>query len=240
MVSRYVPEALSSRLSRRQVLATGSIVALSGCLGSGGSDGPSGAKVNEDVANAPVPDSPDSFTYATTGSSTSTVTYYGSWKCPYCAEFSTGLLGELVTDYVESGDISLQFRALAYVDDKPFLGADASRAARAGLAVWNVDPEMYWRYHEYVFANQPPESETWATTEKLVSFAESADVRNLDRVREQLDGQTYEPAVQKTSEAAAAAGISGTPTLIIDGETVNPLNDELRVRTLIEDLADGS
>jgi len=99
---------------------------------------------------------------------------------------------------------------------------------------------MYWRYHEYVFANQPPESETLATTEKLASFAESADVRNLDRVREQLDGQTYEPAVQKTSEAAAAAGISGTPTLIIDGETVNPLNDELRVRTLIEDLADGS
>jgi protein-disulfide isomerase len=59
-------------------------------------------------------------------------------------------------------------------------------------------------------------------------------------VREQLDGQTYETAVRKTSEAAAAAGVSATPALVIDGETVNPLSDESRVRTLIEGLVDAA
>jgi protein-disulfide isomerase len=235
-------EAPSSGLSRRQVLATGSVVALSGCLGGGGdSNRSSGAQENEDVANAPVPDSPSSLTYGTMGGGDRpTVTYYGNWKCPYCAQFSASFLGDLVTDYVESGDINLQFRALSYINGKPFLGPDAPRAARAGLAVWNVDPETYWRYHEYVFANQPPESETWATTDKLVSFADSSGVGDPDRVREQLDGQTYETAVRKTSETAAAAGVSATPALVIDGETVNPLSDESRVRTLIDGLVDAA
>jgi hypothetical protein len=120
-------EAPSSGLSRRQVLATGSVVALSGCLGGGGdSNRSSGAQENEDVANAPVPDSPSSLTYGTMGGGDRpTVTYYGNWKCPYCAQFSASFLGDLVTDYVESGDINLRFRALSYINGKPFLGPDA-------------------------------------------------------------------------------------------------------------------
>lgn len=240
MRSSNATEALSSRMSRRQVLATGSIVALSGCLG-GGSNSSTDGNVNEDVANAPLSNSPDSLTYATMGSSDGpTITYYGNWKCPYCAEFSTGTLGDFVTDYVENGNVNIQFRALAYINGEPFLGADSPRAARAGLAVWNVNPKTYWRYHEYVFANQPPEGETWATAEKLLSFAESAGVSDLDRVREQLDEGMYESEVQNTTDAAASAGVSGTPTLVIDGETVNPLSDESRARTLIEGLTDAS
>ena len=43
-----------------------------------------------------------------------TVTYFGSWKCPYCAQFSTNTHSQLVTDYVESGSTAIEFRNLAY------------------------------------------------------------------------------------------------------------------------------
>lgn len=234
------PDIPSSIMSRRQVLAAGSALALSGCLGRN-SGGTSNTNVRGAVADASVPSTSSSYTYATMGAGDGpTVTYYGNWKCPYCAEFSTGLLSDIVTDYVETGDINLEFRALVYVGGDPFLGPDAPRAARAGLAVWNVDPETYWKYHEYVFANQPPEGETWATTEKLVSFAEEAGVTGIEQVRGKLDGQTYESALRKTSQAAVDADVSGTPTLVIDGEAVNPLSDEARARTLIEQLIDGA
>ena len=230
----------STLTTRRQLLATTGILALSGCLG-GGNESSSNTATDGAVANAPIPSDPTSATYATTGSANQpTVTYYGNWKCPYCAQFSTGFLGDIVTDYVEPDDISLRFRGLAYIDGEPFLGADAPRAARAGLAVWNVDPDAYWRYHEYVFANQPPERESWATTDKLVSFAEQAGVTETEQIRTKLQNQAYESPVRKTSQAAADAGVSGTPTLVIDGETVNPLSDEQRTRTLIEQLADES
>ncbi|MFC4451980.1 DsbA family protein [Halorussus aquaticus] len=227
-------------LTRRRFLATSGVLALSGCLG-GETNEPPNTDLDGAVANAPVPDDPASSTYARAGSAAQpTVTYYGNWKCPYCADFSTGFLGDIVTDYVEPGDISLRFRSLAYIDGEPFLGPDAPRAAQAGLGVWNVATETYWRYHEYVFANQPPESETWATTNKLVSFAEEAGVTETEQLRTKIQEQAYESPIRGTSQAAAGAGVSGTPALVIDGETVNPLSDEQRTRTLIERLADGS
>lgn len=245
-MSEYKPNITRSSsidgtlITRRQLLATTGILALSGCLG-GGNEGSATTPTDGAVANAPIPSDPTSFTYATMGSANQpTVTYYGNWKCPYCAQFSTGFLADIVSDYVEPDDINLRFRGLAYIDGEPFLGADAPRAAQAGLAVWNVDPDTYWRYHEYVFANQPPEGKSWATTDKLVLFAEQAGVTETEQIRTKLQNQAYESPVRKTSKAAADAGVSGTPALVIDGETVNPLSDEQRTRTLIEQLADES
>ena len=227
-------------VTRRRLLTSGGILALSGCIG-GGNGGSQNTDTDAGVAEAPIPNDPSSATYATAGSADRpTVTYYGNWKCPYCAEFSGGFLGDIVTDYVKPGDISLRFRALAYIDGKPFLGPDAPRAAQAGLAVWNVDPATYWRYHENVFANQPPERETWATTDKLVSFAEQAGVAETEQLRTALESQKYEMPVRETTQAAADVGVSGTPALVIDDETVNPLSDEQRTRTLIEQFVDGS
>lgn len=227
-------------LTRRRVLAAGGTVALSGCLG-GGNSTDTTTEPNTAVANTRIPDEPGSYTYATAGGGdTPTVTYFGSWKCPYCAEFSTGLLGDIITEYVEPGDITLRFQNLAYINGEPFLGPDAPRAARAGLAVWNADPATYWTYHEYVMANQPPERETWATPDKLVSFMEQAGVSGIETIRPKLESQAYESALQATSRAAAAAGISGTPAVLVDGETVNPLGDPDRTRTLIEQLSDGT
>lgn len=236
-------------VTRRQfVAAAGSSFALTGCLGDGGPNDPAGTVTVPDapvpdgpVANAPVPDdAPDGYTYATMGSGDGpTVTYYGNWKCPYCAQFSTGFLSDVVTDYVEPGDVDLQYRALSYFDGEPFLGADAPRAARAGLAVWNADPGSYWTFHEYVMANQPPEARAWATTDTLVAFAEAAGVEGVDAVREEIESGAYEAAVMDTSDAASAAGVDSTPALVIDGEALNPLGNQERVRSLIEGLADG-
>lgn len=228
------------QLTRRRVLAAGGTLALSGCLG-GGNTKESPPEPDTAVANTRIPENPGSYTYATAGvGDQPTVTYFGSWKCPYCAEFSTGFLGDIITDYVEPGDIDLRFRALAYIDGNPFLGPDAPRAARAGLAVWNVDPVTCWKYHEYVFANQPPERDTWAKPDKLVSFMQQTGVTGVEKIRTKLQSQAYESALQATSRAAADAGISGTPALLIDGKTVNPLGDPDRTRTLIEQLIDGT
>lgn len=224
--------------TRRKLLATG-VLTLSGCLGT--SSG--GKSVNNDnpVASASIPEVSSKYTYATMGDGTRpTVTYYGNWKCPYCAEFSTGFLKDIVTDYVKPGKINLRYRALAYINGQPFLGPDAPRAARAGLAVWNVDPDTYWKYHEYVMANQPPEQKQWATVKKLVSFAKQAGVSQTETIRKKLATNAYESAIRATSEAATEVGVSGTPMLVIGGKTVNPLANKKKTRSLIEQFSDKS
>ncbi|MFC7155506.1 thioredoxin domain-containing protein [Halomarina halobia] len=204
-------------LSRRQFLAAAGatgVVGLAGCLGSSESmpDGP--------VTKAPIPASPGDYTYETMGTGDEpTVTYVGNWKCPHCATFSTGYLRDIVTDYVEPGKLSLEFRAFT-----GFMGSDDVRAGRAGLAVWNVDPETYWTYHEYVMANQPSASEEWATTDRLVEFAESAGVSKPDAVRQSIEAGEYQQEMQESRQYAREAGVEGTPYLVVDGQPVAPID----------------
>lgn len=188
------------------------------------------------VANAPVPAAPDEYRYAMTATADSApvVTYFGSWKCPYCAQFSTGFLAQIVTDYVQPGEIALEFRDLAYINGEPFLGPDAPAAGRAGLAVWNTDPDSYWPYHEYVFRNQPPESDRWATADNLVAFARESGVSDPGAVRTAVQENEYEDSLQATTDAATGVGIQGTPTLVVNGTTVSPFDEE-KTRRLIGD-----
>ena len=215
-------------LSRRRLLqATGvtGVAALGGCLGLGKSGD---SNSDYDIADAPIPDNPGKHTYAIagTGNADTTVQYFSNWKCPYCAQFSTGFLHTVMSDYVEPGKIDLEFRSLAYYNGQPFLGADAPRASEAGLAVWNVDPQSFWKYYEQVFSNQPSEQKQWATTDKLLSFMKKAGVKHRDEIKSQIEANKYKSELKKTDTAAQKAGVNSTPMLIIDGQTVAALKTD--------------
>lgn len=250
--------------SRRRFLtagaATGAAV-LAGCIdaprnnpGSGGSGGsgdggdgeiPTGTPESTPdgpVASLTAPDDAGDRTYAYAGDPDApTVTYYGNWKCPACASFGGGLMEEIAADYVAPGTVGLEFRALVYDSNgEPFLGRDAPRAGHAGLAAWNVDPASYWAFHEHVFANQPPETQEWATTDRLTRFAWEAGVSDHEAFRTQVSGEAYGDALQASADAAFGQhGVGGTPSLVIDGQTVTPLGNEGQVRSMLDDLAQG-
>ncbi|GKZ14277.1 thioredoxin domain-containing protein [Haladaptatus sp. T7] len=230
-------------LSRRRLLATTGVTVLGGCLG-GNQDGASGGDSTDEttsatngnsnpVASAPIPKNPGEHEYAIAGTGTAdtTVRYFSNWKCPYCAQFSTGFLGEIVSEYVEPGEIDIELRTLGYFGDEPFLGPDAPRASEAGLAVWNVDPQSFWGYYEYVFSHQPSEKKQWATTDKLLSFMEKAGVKRRDEIKTQIESNEYESLLHQSDTAAQRAGVNSTPMLVIDGEAVVALKkDEVRKR----------
>ncbi len=91
-------------LTRRQLLLAGGGTATAGLVigatalsNNTGTEPDGGTNAGGDagaVTTAPISETPGEFRYATMGSADvdATVTYFGSWKCPYCAQFSTGML----------------------------------------------------------------------------------------------------------------------------------------------------
>jgi len=224
---------MTRKMTRRSALVAGTAL-LAGCLGDSEettAEPPDGA-----VAGAPIPEDPGAYEYETMGNGDApvTATYVSNWKCPHCADFSSGFLGTIVEEYVEPGDLAIQHRALAYTDRGPWMGQDAPRAAEAGLAVWNADPDNYWAYHEHVMANQGDPNETWATTDRLVGFAEDIGVSDAEAVRTAIEDGTYDDAVRATATAVSQAGVTSTPTLVIDGKVVSAL-EESAVRSTLDD-----
>lgn len=225
-------------LSRRALLLGGGTVLAGGATVGGLAllDNSGGSTASEEIQ---IPSSPGDYRYAVagTGDATASITYFGNWKCPYCARFSSGFFSTLVEEYVEPGDLRIEFRNLAYFNGEPFLGADSPDAGRAGLAVWNDDPDSYWAFHHHVFGNQPPEGDNWATASRLTTMAEEAGVSDPAVVREAIEEGQYQDALDATASAATDAGINGVPALLIDGEVVSALaEDEVRTRvdTLVE------
>lgn len=241
------PSAALGGIRRRTVLfaggaaIAGGAAALRGGFGgsnrtdNSGTSDPGSKGRTRAVSTAPIPSAPDAYRYATMGTANTdvTITYFGNWKCPYCAQFSTNFLSTIIADYIVSGKIVLQFRNLTYVNDKPFLGVDAPAAARAGLAVWNNDPNSYWTYHEQVLRNQPPESKSWATPDTLISFARKAGINDPSVIRTAIQEKKYEEVLRATTQAAAEANVDGTPVLLINGTTVSPFKKN-RTRQLIK------
>jgi protein-disulfide isomerase len=173
----------------------------------------------------PVIGSPDAAT---------TITYFGNYKCPYCARFSTGLLTDLKEKYVVPGDLAIRYRHLSYINGRPFLGPDAVTAGHADLAVYNTEPETYWDFHHSIFSNQGPESRRWATADTLVEFANKAGVSDTSSIRSAIAHSRYTQALRESDRAAQNAGVTGTPMLVVDGTVINPSADPSNTRRLIE------
>lgn len=198
-----------------------------------------------------VEPSPDAFTavdvttpgsrYATMGreDAPAAATVYGGWKCPYTRKFVTEQLPGLVDRFVRTGRARVRFRAVAYRDGEPFHGPDEPDAATAGLAVWRTRPDRYWRYFGTVFANQPPADATWATAERLGTFAAAAGVADADPLRDAIESARYRDDLQATQAAVRRLDLAAVPRVVVDGAVTAPLVDPRATVDAIERAAGG-
>lgn len=177
------------------------------------------------LADVPLPEERTQYARMGAPDASATATVYGNWKCPYTREFVLNQLPEVADRFVRPGDLTLEFRALAYQSGEPFLGSDAPRAARAGLSVWDVDPESYWSYFAHVFANQPQERREWAEPSLLVRFAEESGVNGTQQVQQSIRSNAYAGPVQSTTGAASELGIATVPRVFADEAITAPTVD---------------
>jgi protein-disulfide isomerase len=194
-----------------------------------------------DVSFSGVPLPKDRSGYARMGApdASATATLYGNWKCPYTQEFVLTKLPKVVDEFVRPGELTLEFRALAYLSGEPFLGPDAPRAAGAGLAVWDLDPESYWSYFAHVFANQPQERHDWAQPSLLRRFAEASGVAGRAQFARALRSGSYDGLVRSTTRAAADRGINTVPRIVADGRVTAPTVDFEETRAQLRSAVQG-
>jgi protein-disulfide isomerase len=210
-----------NKFTRRRslgLIAGFGLTSVAGCLDSG--------TISEDyevpdnaVTSVQIPESDSTYPMMGSDDAELEIQYFGNWKCPACAAFSKQSLLDIVSDYVEPGDVRIKFRGLAYIGGQPFLGNDSPRATRAGLSLWQEEPENFWQYYETVMYNQPPESRQWATKAKLKSFMNAVSVTDADAVVANLNSDGLEELVSQTTQDARNLGIDYTPGVEVNGRT---------------------
>jgi protein-disulfide isomerase len=139
-----------------------------------------------------------------------TVDLWIDFQCPFCRDFelaSGSTLDELVAD----GSARLVYHPLS------FLGEESERAANAfGCSVDEGRPVEYQRA---LFENQPAEGTGGFTVDDLIALGEQAEVTG-DAFETCVADGTYDGWVANVAASQQDAGVTATPTVVVDGQTL--------------------
>ena len=138
---------------------------------------------------------------------------YIDFICPVCKRFEN-TYGESLTNLRNEGKISLEYRPLGFLDLQSTTNY-SSRAANAAACVANTSPEKYADFFNLLFERQPAEGSAGISDKDLKAMATEVGAANIDSC---VDSKQFRPWVKVATQEAAAIGITGTPTIFVDGK----------------------
>lgn len=145
------------------------------------------------------------------------VEVYLDLMCPYCAQFEDANAADL-TDLREAGDVTVVYHLISILDSLSQGTRYSTRAANAALTVADQAPESFVPFVEALFADQPAEQTGGLTDAELRALAVGVGVSGS--VADTFTELRHADDVEQATLRAQRAGVSGTPTVLFDGERV--------------------
>jgi protein-disulfide isomerase len=141
-----------------------------------------------------------------------TVVEFSDFQCPFCERFYSQTMPQIKTDYIDTGKVKLVFKTFPLTGLHP----NAQKAAEASLCA--NEQGKFWEYHNTLFDKQS----IWSSTDGVTAFKQYASDLKLDTAKFNscLDTGKYASAVAADVKDGQNAGISGTPSFVINGQLV--------------------
>jgi protein-disulfide isomerase len=176
-------------------------------------------------ADAPVPKNTiDNGTAVAVGSPDAPVTVdlYEDFQCPNCKAFedaSGGTLAQLVA----AGTVQAHYHGMAFLDTAENTKYSTRALNAAGAVVDAAGPDAFKTFHDLLFANQPPEGGTGLSDDQLVQYANQAGAGGAT-VEQEIRNLAFGEWVKKVTDQASKDGVTGTPTVLVDGKKLTDLS----------------
>ncbi|MFK0192128.1 DsbA family protein [Kitasatospora sp. NPDC090308] len=193
------------------VIAGGTALAIAG--GSKG-DGPSTAAA---VAPAHTSATDDTVVVYGKADAPHTLAVYEDFRCPVCQAFETSA-GKSVQQLADQGDYKIEYHLAAFLDNN--LGGKGSKTALAAAgAALNEGVDKFKAFHDVLYANQPAESEDgFGDVNHLLDLAGQVPGLKTEAFTKAVTDGTYKSWAAEVATAFNRSGVSGTPTVKLDGK----------------------
>jgi protein-disulfide isomerase len=139
-----------------------------------------------------------------------TLEYFGDLQCPFCRDFSLGVLPSIIQRWVREGTLRVEYRALETATRDP----DVFVAQQVAVLAAGKQAKA-WHFVETFYAEQGEENSGYVTDAYLQGIA--SQVTGLDLARWASDRRDPELAKEIADDARTAenAGLTGTPSFLI-------------------------
>ncbi|HML51164.1 MAG TPA: thioredoxin domain-containing protein [Propionicimonas sp.] len=142
------------------------------------------------------------------------VDIFQDFICPYCGEFERAN-GADIAALVDSGTAQVRIHPMNFLDEASQGTKYSTRAANALITVYKAEPDKALAFNSAMYENQPAENTTGLSDAEIATIATSVGVSS-DVVATFTDLSNTSFADNST-QAAFADGITGTPTILING-----------------------
>lgn len=159
-----------------------------------------------------------------------TVVEFGDFKCPSCKAWGETVYPQLVQDYVDTGDVKFSYINVL------FHGDESTLASLAAESVYQQSPDVYWDFHKALFDAQPEVNHdgAWITPEKILEVAAAYPSIDQEKLKADMEQQATMDAVEIDTALVEEAGVAQTPTIVINGQTLEDPFDYEAITELIE------
>ena len=163
------------------------------------------------------------------------ISFYEDFLCPACGNFER-TFGPTVSKLIDIGAIAADYSMVSILDS-PKNQNYSSRAGAAALCVADDSLDAFRRFHTALYTTdiQPSERGTsFPDNSKLIELAREAGVSG--GVPECINSGKY---VSKVTGEAAAAKITATPTIKINGDEYDPSTPDAlvaKVKSIVGDV----
>lgn len=141
---------------------------------------------------------------------------FSDFDCPFCVKFATETEAQLIDEYVRDGKLRIEWNDFAINGPAAVLAAEAGRAAAAQDKFWEFQTALYERANADA-PGQHPQFEL----EQLIEIAREAGVSDINTFREDIESGRFGADVMLANGYAAALGMTGTPTFIINKQVLS-------------------
>ena len=153
------------------------------------------------------------------------IAVYSDFQCPYCAKEGKLLRDRLPVDYPE--------QVRVYYHDFPLSSHKwAMQASIAGRCIYAMEPQAFWKYHDWVFANQ----KNITPQNFKAKLGEFAGAQGLDSLRLSpcLDDPETRTVVEASIQEGRNVAVTQTPTIFVNGRKLAGNLDWNRLKRIID------
>ena len=142
-----------------------------------------------------------------------TIIEFADFRCPYCEQFFSQTMPQILANYVNTGKVKFAFRNYAFLGPGSIVAADATECAN--------DQGKFWAFHDYLYKNQPSESDTSMYNADTLSKAAATLGMDATKFKNCVTAKTDDAKVQQDLADGQKAGVTGTPAFFINGTFIN-------------------
>jgi protein-disulfide isomerase len=137
--------------------------------------------------------------------------YFGDLECPICQKFTLGALPTIVSKWVRTGKMKIEYRSLETATREPEVFKSQQVAAYAA-----GKQNKAWNFIETFYHEQGEEDSGYVTEKYIQNIASQVPGLNLAQWTTDRSNQELANEVTVTdAQAASNAGFDGTPSFLI-------------------------